>query len=107
MAVDHAGYSEYLCSKANEHGMYHKDGNLLLTNAPWLAAACLPLSYVTKSLFVPMAYFLGAFSYLLYREIGTNDCFYCRPRLRELTYTDMQGQQPFDITINQLNLRRQ
>ena len=92
MAADHSGYSDYLLTKLNEHGYYHKTGNLQLNVVPWLAGSCIPLSYYTKSIFFPMLYFISSFSYLLYREVSTSDCFFCRPTLRELTYTDMQGQ---------------
>ena len=92
MAVEHSGYGEYLSTKLNEHGQYHKDGNLMLRNVPWLAASCVPLSYLTKSIVLPMQYFIAAFTYMLYRELRERDCFFCRPTLRDLRYTDMQGQ---------------
>ena len=106
MAIDNSGYIFHLVQKINEHGQYHRDGNALLTNMPWIVLSCIPLSYLTKSIAIPMYYFMGSFTYLIYREVINKDCWFCRPTLRELEQVSMTGE-PSVYTINELNIRRQ
>ena len=106
MAMGTSGYLTHLARSLNEHGQYHRDGNIMLNNSPWIAISCVPLSYLTKSIVIPMIYFIGSLSFLLYRELIKKDCLFCRPNIRDLEQVSMTGE-PSGITINEMNLRRQ
>ena len=106
IAIDSSGYLNHLTKTLNDHGQYHRDGNVLLNNIPWIAVSCVPLSYLTKSIAIPMYFFMGSISYLLYRELIKKDCLFCRPNLMDLDQVSMTGE-PSGLTINELNIRRQ
>jgi len=88
MAIEHTGYRQYLSNTASEHARYQKDGKVHIRHAPWLLASCVPLAYLTKSLWLPTTYFMLGLSYLLYNSLINQDCFFCRPTLRSLTPID-------------------
>ncbi|TNV75217.1 hypothetical protein FGO68_gene12228 [Halteria grandinella] len=101
VALDTIGYQSHLMQRCDTHGIYARDAIVLRTNFPYLLAASLPLAYLTKSLIVPTAYCIGSLYYLLYRSLAKDDCFFCRPALREMPGINIEG-----LSLEEMHERR-
>ena len=78
MALEHAGYRQYLSTSVSNHAQFSRDAKIMRTNFPWLVAAAVPLSYLTKSLLIPMMFLNVTLYGLLYSNLVGQDCFYCQ-----------------------------
>ena len=79
LSLDYSGYSKYLADRISEHGANLRDAKIYIYNLPWLAASCIPLAYLTKSLMIP-GWYLGISLYtFLFTDLVYSDCYFCRP----------------------------
>ena len=101
MALQSVGYTDYLNRRVSEHGQKSRDQAVFMYNLPWLFAACVPLSYFTKSLLIPATFLCFSLYGLLYTDLLNKDCYYCRPSLRSLPSVSHP-----ELTIDELNRRR-
>ena len=83
LSIEYSGYSRHLADRISEHGAYARDAKVYINNLPWLAASCIPLSYLTKSLIIPGWYLVGSLYILLFTNLVHKDCYFCRPTLRQ------------------------
>ena len=78
LSVEHIGYRQYISDRISLHGEYTRDAKIVRHNLPWLIASSVPLAYLTKSLWLPLAYLNVTLYGRLYYRLNKTDCFFCQ-----------------------------